>query len=291
MPTDLDPDSLSLTGEEEAALAALADGTLPDERRRALGRRLPRASDLDDLAAEQRRAIEAVRALEVRSPSLLRARIALLRAGRKPPRRRRRYARPRRRLRPATNRGRSRVGSSPARRRRVLALSGLGAVVAGIVAALALPGAVAPGLTIVEAADRTLAGPTAPPPPRGVRYPNLLIGAAGGVRFPFLEESFGWRAIGTRSDLRGDHRLMTVTYEQGRQRLGYTIVVGARLPPPAATTDQVERAVRLRFFLAGGRPVLTFVRDGRTCILSGAGLSMEELVTLGGWRGDGQVRF
>jgi Anti-sigma-K factor rskA, C-terminal len=70
--------------QEVAELAALADGTLAQERRAALEERVAASSELTDLLAEQRRAVTLVRSAadEVEAPAALRARIEAQRRGR-----------------------------------------------------------------------------------------------------------------------------------------------------------------------------------------------------------------
>jgi hypothetical protein len=64
-------------GQENAELAALADGSLPPERRAALEQRVAASSELADRLAEQQRAVALARsaAAEVEAPAALRARI------------------------------------------------------------------------------------------------------------------------------------------------------------------------------------------------------------------------
>jgi len=74
-------------GEEIAELAALADGSLPPERRAALEARVAASSELADRLAEQERAVMFTRtaAAEVEAPAALRARIEGQRRARRMP--------------------------------------------------------------------------------------------------------------------------------------------------------------------------------------------------------------
>jgi Anti-sigma-K factor rskA, C-terminal len=74
-------------GEEIAALAALADGSLPRERRAALEAGVEASSELADRLAEQERAVMFTRtaAAEVEAPAALRARIEAQRRARRMP--------------------------------------------------------------------------------------------------------------------------------------------------------------------------------------------------------------
>ena len=74
-------------GQEVAELAALADGSLPPERRAALEARAAASSELAGLLAEQQRAVALARsaAAEVEAPTALRARIDAQRPVRRVP--------------------------------------------------------------------------------------------------------------------------------------------------------------------------------------------------------------
>jgi anti-sigma-K factor RskA len=74
-------------GEEIAELAALADGSLPPDRRASLEARVAESSELADRLAEQQRAVALTRAAaaEVEAPQALRARVEALAQRRRPP--------------------------------------------------------------------------------------------------------------------------------------------------------------------------------------------------------------
>jgi len=71
---------------ELAELAALADGTLPPERRAALEERVAASTELAEQLAEQERAVSYARsaAAEVEAPAALRARVEASRVARRP---------------------------------------------------------------------------------------------------------------------------------------------------------------------------------------------------------------
>ncbi len=255
----------ALDRRQEADLAALADGRLDPAQRAETQARVDASPALRDALERQRRAVDAVRRAQVGARPRLHARVHAAR----------------------------REGTARRRRVRLVAGGALAAVLAaaGLVAALALPGNVPAGPTIVQAAELSLRPDTAPPPKQSSDEPQLLGQSAAGLEYPYWEDRFGWEAGGSRTDRLGDRRITTLFYQRAGQRIGYSIVDGPRLAPPAATTDKVVQGVRLRSFLADGRQVVTWVRDGRTCILSGSGVSMQMLFDLAGWRGGGEVRF
>ena len=41
----------------------------------------------------------------------------------------------------------------------------------------------------------------------------------------------------------------------------------------------------------GGRTIVTWLRGGRTCVLSGNGVSAKDLREVAAWKGDGAVPF
>jgi hypothetical protein len=110
------------------------------------------------------------------------------------------------------------------------------------------------------------------------------------VRFPNFEGKFGWRATGVRSDRIGGRATGTVFYDRGGTRLAYTIVGGDALgDPPGTATDR--GGVRLRSFTRAGRTVVTWRRQGHTCVLSATGVSRATLLELAAWKGKGAVAF
>lgn len=247
---------------EQAELAAYADGRLDPRRAEAVAARVAASAELQAAVAIQRRAISAIRGAEAAAPDALRARVAGLRSG------------------------------AVSRRRARLALGGAlaGAIAAAaMVVALSLPGPVPGGPSVVQAAALSLRAPTGPPPGQSATRPGVLEASTAGVAYPYWEDRLGWKAIGIRSDRLGRRRVTTVFYARRGQRIGYSIVAGRRLPSPPATTDRVVEGVRLRSFRADGARAVTWVRDGRTCILSGRDVDVGTLFSLAG-RGGGQAR-
>lgn len=171
------------------------------------------------------------------------------------------------------------------RRRRVVAIGAIttGVLAIALVLVLSLPGDIPGEPTIVDASELTLRPATLPAPEPSPGAPSLLKRTEqAGPAHPNWEQTLGWRATGARTDVLQDRRVVTVFYEQDGQRIGYAIVLGPHLPPPAATTDQVVGGVRLRSFLVKDRPVVTWVRGGYTCILSGRNVDVQVLLDLAG---------
>jgi hypothetical protein len=119
----------------------------------------------------------------------------------------------------------------------------------------------------------------------------LLDREFAGVAYPDWTVEFGWRPSGGRSDTIEGRRAETVFYTHHGHRIAYTVVEGEPLQPPdGASTVRVD-GVTLHQFRDGPRDIVTFERDGRTCVLGGEVIHPETLVELAAWQGDGAVRF
>jgi hypothetical protein len=64
--------------------------------------------------------------------------------------------------------------------------------------------------------------------------------------------------------------------------VAYTIVSLPALSQPSANVTQ-KRGVALRTLSIDGRTVVTWRRDGHTCVISGPGLSTLDLQRLAAW--------
>jgi anti-sigma factor RsiW len=247
--------------DREAELTRLADGTLPEERRAEVE---AYALEHPDALAEQRRALALLQAAaDVPAPARLHAHV---RAAAHARAKRRRFALPRLRL-------------------------GLGGALAAAAVAVVviLVGGTAAGPTVAEAATLAARGPAAGAPAVQPGRPTLLAEKIGGVTFPAYEGKFGWRAIGRRQDRLDGRSTTTVFYAKGSRRVAYTIVDGDALDVPQDALVTTADGVRVASFTAQGRPAVTWERNGRTCVLTGA--DEATLVELAAWRGKGSISF
>jgi len=239
------------SAEEMAELAALADGTLPAEQRPAVEARVAASPELAELFERQRQALLAIRSLTgEEAPASLHIRVG----------------RPRK----------SRPRFVPR-----LALVGVTAVGAAVVAAIVLGGG--PGApTVADAARLGTQARTGPAPaPAGHAGTKLAI-REGGVVFPDFASTYGWHALGVRRD-RVDGRDATVVfYGRADKRLAYVIVDGAGLTRPSRAEQTVVRGVEYQILRAHGRLAVTWRRRGHTCVLIGSA-SRAELVKLASW--------
>ena len=121
--------------------------------------------------------------------------------------------------------------------------------------------------------------------------PALLDAAVEGTAFPSWDAEFGWSASGQRADDLDGRETRTVLYEKEGKELGYTIVPGDALDPPEDAGEVTSGGLDLKLFTQDGRRVVTWPRDGKTCVLSGVGVDDETLVKLAVWKGGGAVEF
>jgi hypothetical protein len=265
------PEERGLSPEEEADLAALADGRLDPARWAAVEARLAAEPELAAAFERQRVAVAAIgRAVEGTSaPLALRTRIERLEAERE-------------------RGGRhGRIRRAPARRLSWLLPAVAATVAAALLVALILP--LGGGLTVEDtlaAATRPIESPAVPDP----RNDKLLREQVDGVRFPNFAGKFDWRPVGVRVDELEGRDMRTVFYERGGKRIAYTIVGGEQLEWPDVEPT-VRDGVKLRPFDEEGREVVTWLRGGQTCVLSGERVSEATLLELAAWKGMGSVKF
>lgn len=180
------------------------------------------------------------------------------------------------------------------RRRRAPAVGlGLAAAAGALVWTVAALGGGQAALTVAQAATIGLRPPTAgvaePASDDHVALPGVQ---ADGMPFPYWEDRFGWHATGDRIDHVDGRLLTTVFYRRGAERIAYTIVSGSALAPVAAARTTVRAGTMLAGSWSRGRPVVTWLRLGHTCVLSGGrGVSFAALMQLAGWSSHGEIPF
>jgi anti-sigma factor RsiW len=247
-----------LSTEEMADLCALADGTLPVDRRAEVEARVAASPELRELLDRQRQAVMATQALSSEDvPEPLRAAVEA-------DRRARGSRRPR---------GRGFVPK--------LALAGAAVAAAAVVAAVVLSGG--PGApTVADAAQLGTQPATAPaPPPAGTAGTRLALGVQG-VAFPDFARSYGWQAVGVHRGRIHGRDAVVVVYEKGSRRLAYVIVAGAGLSRPAGAESTSVKGVEYQTLELDGRLAITWQRGGHTCVLIGQA-PRSELLTLASW--------
>jgi hypothetical protein len=241
-----------LSPQEMAELSALADGTLPADRRAEVEARVAASPGLQKLLDRQRRALLATQAIAAEEvPPSLQAAVESHR--------------------------RSRVRRGWARPVPRLAVAGA-AVAAAAVAAVVLSGG--PGApTVADAADLATQAPTQPAPTSlGTK---LAVGVQG-VTFPDYARAYGWRPLGVRRGHIGDRAATVVYYGKGTRRLAYVIVSGSGLARPPDGQSRVVEGVDYRVLRLDGKAAVTWRRGGHTCLLIGTA-PHSELLKLASW--------
>jgi hypothetical protein len=252
-------DSSELRPRELAELSALADGSLDPGRRDAVKARIAASPELTELFEREQRVVgmlHEVRGTEHASAGL-RARIEASRLSR-----------------PAQARRRIVYGGAVA--------TALAAVVLAVV--LVLPSGTPGGPSVSQAAALALLAPSAPAPVPDPAEPAIKLGQqVGDVYFPNWTHTFGWKPIGQRSDEIKGRSATTVYYMWNGKRIAYTIVSAPALATPSARVTH-RNGTELRTLRLHGRLVVTWQRNGYTCVLSSDGVSARELQTLAAWR-------
>lgn len=238
----------------ESELAALADGSLPAARRDALRARIDASPELAAALADQERAVSMVRALDRPAPDSLRASVgALVRE-------------------PAARR--------PSRWRRTLFLPAATALAIVVAALVVSVGGRTAAPSIPQTARLSLAAATLPAPAQDPAHPGLLRLRVGRLAFPYYESDNGWKATGARVDAIGGRRVVTVFYTiHGGDRVGYSIVAG---PPLKVVAGQYVYGHGVSYALQTvvGARLITWRRDGHTCVIAGRGVTAQTLLAL-----------
>jgi hypothetical protein len=174
----------------------------------------------------------------------------------------------------------------PRLRLRPAALAAGVATILAVALVVALDGG---GSRIVQAAELSLRPSTEPPPATDLERPALLERSFAGVTFPAWSGKFGWRTDGARSDDVDGRETVTVYYRHTHHRIGYTVIAGRTIEPPDDAETLNAGGLELHRFRLGRQDVVTFVRSGRTCVLSGDVHDPDTLVKLASWNGDGAI--
>ncbi len=248
------------TAAELAELSALADGTLDPARRADVEGRISASPELIALYERERRVVDALhhaRATE-RAPQRLRARIEASRPSR----------------------------ATVARRRFTYAGAAVAAFAAiALALVLALPSGTPGAPSVSEAAALAARGPAhAAPTPDPSMPAARLNQSVGDVYFPNWTSSFGWRAVGARTDELGGRTAVTIYYTWKGDTIAYTIVHSPPLTEPSSAPASNSDGTQLRTLTLNGRVVVTWRRAGDTCVLSGSGIKADELQKLAAWK-------
>jgi hypothetical protein len=224
---------------------------------------------LDDELAERGRALIAAAVAETAAPLALRERIE-------------------------ADRARARQTGGARRSRGLLGkLVPAGGVLAAAVVALVLVlgGPNAP--SVLATASLATRGPVLPAPAEDESNGKVLKASMQGVPFPYWGDSFQWEAVGARDDKIKDRAAKTVYYQNPKGvRAAYTILGGGTIDAPSGARVMTKNGVRLSITVNDGRRIVTWTRDGHTCVLSApVGVPENKLLQLAAWKGQGGVPF
>ena len=167
-------------------------------------------------------------------------------------------------------------------------LASAGAVLAAVVAVAIVVGlgggGSAPTVSFSQAAAPTLRAATLPAPPENQAHNAQLAVAVDGVPFPYWEDRFGWHSTGMRNDRIDGRMVTTVFYSDSHgHRIGYAILAGTPAPRVGAGTIAWRDGVPYRLLSENGAAVVTWLRDGHLCVVSGHGVSSATLLRLASW--------
>jgi hypothetical protein len=165
-----------------------------------------------------------------------------------------------------------------------------------VVAAAAIAGALVAGLTgggssglnVRQASALALSQATEAAPAQSKTDPDALAVSVNGVAFPYWEDRFGWRAVGTRTDRVAGRQVTTVFYGNHRgQTIGYAIASGANPPRISGGRVAWRRGVHYWLLNVNGAPAVTWLRDGHLCVVAGRGVDSATLLRLASWTDHG----
>jgi anti-sigma factor RsiW len=252
------PEQSKFTQAELADISALADGSLEPARRAAVQRRIDGDPEMRQLFEREQRAAQMLATARARdrASSDLRARIEADREA---------YAR--------SHRRRSPLGWAAAAGVAIAAAAAVLVLVLGTSQTPASP-------SVSEAAALALRGASMPAPAPNPSSPRTQLSVAvGSLHFPNYAVDLSTSAVGQRNDQLASRRVVTVYYSRGHRRIAYSIVSGRPLAVPAGQTP-MRGFVALRL---GQRTILTWRRDGHTCVLSATGVPVSELLEIASW--------
>jgi hypothetical protein len=220
---------------------------------------------LDEELAERGRALIAAAVAETMAPLALRERIEADRAR----------------------------AAKPARSRRLRALLPAGGLVAAAVVAVVLVVGGSNAPSVLATASLAAGGPVLPAPAEDTSNETVLKASMEGVPFPYWGGSFRWEAVGARDDKIDDRSAKTVFYDNPKGvRAAYTILGGDAIEAPSGSQEKTKNGVKLFITQKDGRRIVTWTRNGHTCVLSAPiAVPEDKLLELAAWKGKGNVPF
>ena len=173
---------------------------------------------------------------------------------------------------------------------RLAAAGAITAAVAAVAITIGSAGGGSKGLSQHDAFALTLRPATQGAPGERSGNHTELAAAVEGVHFPYWGQRLGWRTVGTRSDRVAGRTVTTVFYADRRgRRVGYAIVGGSPAPAPGAGVVRWRSGTPYRLRVENGVPVVSWLRGGHLCVVSGRGMTGATLLRLASWEARGSV--
>jgi hypothetical protein len=156
----------------------------------------------------------------------------------------------------------------------------VGAAAAAVIAGLSGPGADS-GPSVAQAAVLGALPATAPAPAVDRVRSGVLRQSVDSVAFPDWRAGLHLAAVGQRVDQLAGRQAKTVFYvSPSAGQIGYTIVAGRPLALGHAAATLVRDSASFETMRLDGRAVVTWQRNGHTCILSSSGSGTSRLLAL-----------
>jgi hypothetical protein len=214
--------------------------------------------------------VELVRSSDVRAPESLHRKIDAMIASRS--------------SRTAPARGQSSAANARgySLRPRLAAVGAIAAALIALAVAVSLSGG-SSTLSVRDAAALTTRAATHAAPAESSSDHAELAVAVDGVSFPYWGGHFGWRSTGTRKDTVDGRSVTTTFYASGHRRVGYAIVAGNAPSQGSGGVVSQHDGTSYRLLTYNGAPVVTWLREGHLCVVSGRGVDGATLLRLASW--------
>jgi len=162
-----------------------------------------------------------------------------------------------------------------------------GGAIAAVAIALAIVVGLSGGsstLSVRDASALTLRAATTGPPAESTSDRRELTASVEGISFPYWGGHFGWRSTGSRSDRIDGRAVTTIFYANRRgQRVGYAIVAGTSPAQMSGGVVSRRDGTPYRLLTVNGTAVVSWLREGHLCVVSGRGIDGATLLRLASW--------
>jgi hypothetical protein len=139
-------------------------------------------------------------------------------------------------------------------------------------------------LNVRDASKTTVRTASSAPPAESRSDGRELAASVDGVSFPYWGAHFGWRATGSRTDRVDGRTITTIFYANRRgQRVGYAIAAGTSPAQMSGGLVSMRDGTPYRLLTVNGRAVVSWLRDGHLCVVSGHGVDGATLLRLASW--------